>query len=408
MVTIPIFQQAARAGAVDRSGDEVPVEKFRGHAGAQGREWPFLSPSHAHVSAHFARRVARHDTTNLLALQEHFKHASLWLTDYYVGSDLELWTLMMEEEEKLFFESFDKALRAEHLAGPGGIVLKKRIDEAMAQGRLPREFRGEAGSHLRKEMIRNLVESGQRVYPCAASNYCWFRPESALCTQGNQPLLRRCNPGACTNSIIAPAHKPYWERPTRLRGTVGAEAPGRALPEGVARYSRGQQQNPAGSGMKVSAKKLAGLRRYHAERPVKTRLKLLEALDRMESGHTVVVGPEFKWSKTTLAREAGVNINTLVRKRPNGNGCSRRSTTVSRSLETNGGGRRWIRPEKKRKSRSCEMKLRGCGSKTGCWLWKSIAWASRSSLSGREPTGWQFTSGRTPRSGRRSAGYRPA
>jgi hypothetical protein len=70
--------------------------------------------------------------------------------------------------------------------------------------------------------------------------------------------------------------------------------------------------------MKVSAKKLAGLRRYHAERPVKTRLKLLEALDRMESGHAVVVGPEFRWTKTTLAREAGVNINTLVRKQPSG------------------------------------------------------------------------------------------
>jgi hypothetical protein len=66
--------------------------------------------------------------------------------------------------------------------------------------------------------------------------------------------------------------------------------------------------------MKVSAKKLAGLRRYHAERPIRTRLKLLEALDRMESGNTVVVGPGFKWSKTTLAREAGVNINTVIRK----------------------------------------------------------------------------------------------
>lgn len=70
--------------------------------------------------------------------------------------------------------------------------------------------------------------------------------------------------------------------------------------------------------MKASAKKLAGLRRYHADRPVKTRLKLLEALDRMESGHTVVVAPEFKWRKTTLAREAGVNINTVVRKLPSG------------------------------------------------------------------------------------------
>lgn len=70
--------------------------------------------------------------------------------------------------------------------------------------------------------------------------------------------------------------------------------------------------------MKASAKKLAGLRRYHAERPVKTRLRLLEALDRMESGQTVVVGREYRWTKMTLAREAGVNINTLVRKLPRG------------------------------------------------------------------------------------------
>lgn len=70
--------------------------------------------------------------------------------------------------------------------------------------------------------------------------------------------------------------------------------------------------------MRASATKLAGLRRYHADRPVNTRLKLLEALDRMNSGHTVVVGPGFKWSKTTLAREAGININTVVRKLPGG------------------------------------------------------------------------------------------
>ena len=163
----------------------------------------------------FARHVVRHDTTNLLALKEHFKHISLAMTDYYVGSDLELWTLMVEEEEKLLFESFDKALRAERMAGPGGARLKRKIDEAIVEGRLPREFRGEAGAHLRKEMIRNLVESGQRVYPCAASNYCWFRPESALCTQGDQPLLKRCNPGACTNSIITLEHKPHWEKVQR-------------------------------------------------------------------------------------------------------------------------------------------------------------------------------------------------
>jgi hypothetical protein len=70
--------------------------------------------------------------------------------------------------------------------------------------------------------------------------------------------------------------------------------------------------------VKASARKLAGLRRYHAERPGKTRLKLLEALDRMESGRTLVIGADFKWCKTTLAREAGVNVNTVVRKQPGG------------------------------------------------------------------------------------------
>ena len=180
-----------------------------GLQGTRGR--PFRLHPHMFRRT-FARQVARHDTTNLLALKEHFKHASLWMTDYYVGSDLELWTLMMEEEERLFVESFDKALRADHLAGPGGVHLQKKIDEAMAAGRLPTDFRGEAGSHLRKAMIRDLVEAGQRIYPCAASNYCWFRPESALCTQGHQPLLQRCNPGACTNSIITREHQPYWEK----------------------------------------------------------------------------------------------------------------------------------------------------------------------------------------------------
>lgn len=193
-----------------------------------GAKDAFGRPFHIHPHMFrrtFARHVARHDTTNLLALQEHFKHTSLWMTDYYVGSDHELWTLMVEEEEKLYVESFDKALRSERLAGPGGSHLKKKIDEAIADGRLPKDFRGEAGSHLRKEMVRNLVESGQRVYPCVASNYCWFRPESALCTQGSHPLLTRCNPGACANSVITLEHKPYWEKIQRDCEDLMAQKP---------------------------------------------------------------------------------------------------------------------------------------------------------------------------------------
>jgi len=163
----------------------------------------------------FARYVARHDTTNLLALKEHFKHLSLTMTDYYVGHDLELWMLMEEETEKVSFESFDKAMRADQLGGAGGARLKKKIDAAIAEGRLEKDFRGEAGDHLRKKMILDLAEAGQRIYPCAASNYCWFQSESALCTEGNRPILKHCNPGACLNSIITLEHRPHWEKVRR-------------------------------------------------------------------------------------------------------------------------------------------------------------------------------------------------
>jgi len=64
--------------------------------------------------------------------------------------------------------------------------------------------------------------------------------------------------------------------------------------------------------------KLVGLRRYQAGRPVQTQTKLLEALERMKSGRTLVVNPGFSWSKATLAREASVNINTVVKKLPGG------------------------------------------------------------------------------------------
>jgi integrase len=160
----------------------------------------------------FARYVARYDTTNLLALKEHFKHLSLSMTDYYVGNDLELWMLMEEETERVSFESFDKALSADQLAGPGGVRLRKKVDQAIAEGRLEKDFRGEAGDHLRKRMILDLVEAGQRIYPCAASNFCWFHAESALCTDGDRPILKHCNPGGCSNSIITLEHKPHWEK----------------------------------------------------------------------------------------------------------------------------------------------------------------------------------------------------
>ena len=66
--------------------------------------------------------------------------------------------------------------------------------------------------------------------------------------------------------------------------------------------------------MKTPGKRVAALRRYHLDRIARTRSELLQALDRMENGNTRVIAPGFDWSKVSLAREAGININTVVRK----------------------------------------------------------------------------------------------
>lgn len=64
--------------------------------------------------------------------------------------------------------------------------------------------------------------------------------------------------------------------------------------------------------MNVEDKRLAALREYHAKRPGKTRNKLTEALDRIESGNTVVLKTGAKLTKTNLCLEAGVSIHTLL------------------------------------------------------------------------------------------------
>ena len=52
-------------------------------------------------------------------------------------------------------------------------------------------------------------------------------------------------------------------------------------------------------------------------RPVKTRLKLLEALDRMESGHTVVVD-WFNWSRQHWPRKRASTSELRLWKLPGG------------------------------------------------------------------------------------------
>lgn len=170
----------------------------------------------------FARYVVRTDTTNLLALKAHFKHVSLAMTDYYVGVDEELQDLLNDEANRLSFESFDRALRSDRLGGPRGKELVRQVDAAISDGRLPAEFRGEAGAHLRREMVADWITAGQQIYPGGAGNDCWFRAGLALCTQGDQPVVEICNAPACPNSVITPEHDSHWQSiEERAEGLLG-------------------------------------------------------------------------------------------------------------------------------------------------------------------------------------------
>lgn len=69
--------------------------------------------------------------------------------------------------------------------------------------------------------------------------------------------------------------------------------------------------------MSIEDRRVAALRQYHEQRPVATRSKLTEALDRMKAEKTVVLKKGAKWTKTNLCLEAGVNIHTLLSKDAN-------------------------------------------------------------------------------------------
>ena len=62
----------------------------------------------------------------------------------------------------------------------------------------------------------------------------------------------------------------------------------------------------------------SGLESYHKERHEDTHEKLWNALFRMQKGETIVLKDGFKWTKSNWAKEAGVNINTICKKKLDG------------------------------------------------------------------------------------------
>lgn len=66
--------------------------------------------------------------------------------------------------------------------------------------------------------------------------------------------------------------------------------------------------------MDKEERRLAGLRLYHQNRPLQTKQKLVEALERIATNSTIHVKSPAKLTKSNLAREAQVSIHTLLSK----------------------------------------------------------------------------------------------
>lgn len=159
---------------------------------------------HAHrFRKSFARNIVRYSTTPILALKDHFKHWSLYMTDWYIGLDDGLIEELEAERLLLSIETMDK-ICTQPVSGAGGRRWSQELERRIAEGRLPRNFRGKAGAEFRKDMIQDFHISGIVVTKCGAFTNCIFEASSALCTKGNRPLVNLCNPYDCTNSYILP------------------------------------------------------------------------------------------------------------------------------------------------------------------------------------------------------------
>src|SRR5262249_62138324 len=117
--------------------------------------WPSRPPPFAKTLGLF---VARRDRSQLMALADHFKHASIAMTAKgYVGSDFDLKELIDHEGQIETARALDCFLTSDRLAGRMG---ERIVAENAA-------FRGRAGEQVRRDYIAFvLAETDLRAHAC--------------------------------------------------------------------------------------------------------------------------------------------------------------------------------------------------------------------------------------------------
>lgn len=145
----------------------------------------------------FAKLIGITDKTNLLALKEHFKHASLTMTDYYVGTNFELLGMISEEKQLELTENLETILQTDKLAG--------KLGEKISNVNL--KFRGNVEE--RKNYISEILNNSDLIVVPHEYGFCIYQPEQAKCKGNNQNIgLNTCT--KCNNFVVSEKHKLFW------------------------------------------------------------------------------------------------------------------------------------------------------------------------------------------------------
>lgn len=145
----------------------------------------------------FAKLIGITDKTCLVALKEHFKHASLAMTDYYVGTSYELIGMINEEKQLEITEGLDSILSSNKLAGKLGEKISK----------INMKFRGNV--EARNNYIEELINNSDLVVVPHEYGFCIYQPEQAKCKGENKNIgLNTCT--KCNNFAVSEKHKVFW------------------------------------------------------------------------------------------------------------------------------------------------------------------------------------------------------
>jgi integrase len=169
---------------------------------------PPIPRLHPHVARKtFARFVVLRDKRALESLSYHFGHVHRSITDtHYVGSDIELESLLEEEGRKDLGQGLTDLLDAPFVGGKAGQALLKVKHAHTAK------FRGRKAT---KSLVEKLIKDGVQLAPCDWGYCVYSQALSACLGDAKGPNESKRSPdvcSSCANFAVTDRHRAWWEK----------------------------------------------------------------------------------------------------------------------------------------------------------------------------------------------------